>query len=242
MRILGVIPARYSSSRFEGKPLAMIEGKPMIWWVYNQVIKVKEFYKVIVATDDKRIMDACNDLGMNVVMTSKDNKTPTDRIYEVSTMEDADYYISINGDEPLINPDIIRFIIPKEVTSEDFVSNIISPMKDPVEVVDASNLKVITNERGEGIYISRSPVPYPKGEMEFNYKKHVGVYAFNKGALKFYHETKRGLIERVEDIDLLRFIENGKKVLFLEKECDTLSVDSPKDLEKIKNIIKSKEK
>lgn len=238
MKVIGVIPARYKSTRFEGKPLADICGKPMIWWVYNQAKKVKELNDIFIATDDERIEKVCKELDLKVIMTSNEHFTPTDRIYEVSTMIHSDIYVCINGDEPLINPNTIRSIIPESVNlDEEFVANIITEIKDPVEVIDFTNLKVVTDSNGKGIYISRSPIPYPKGSMECIYKKHVGVVAFNSKALQFYVNTKRGDIEKIEDIDLLRFIENHKEVNFIEDSCDTLSVDTPKDLHRVIKIM-----
>ena len=242
MKIIGIIPARYKSTRFEGKPLADICGKPMIWHVYNQVKKVKKFNQIIVATDDERIEKVCKEYNMDVIMTSDNHKTPTDRVHEVSDRIQADYYISINGDEPLIDPKTIEAIIPTKEEKDIYVSNIITTIKDPVEVVDFTNLKVVVNDKGEGLYISRSPVPYPKGSMDCIYKKHVGVYAFNKKALDFYKNTERGMIEIIEDIDLLRYIENHIKVKFIDIDCSTLSVDTPKDLDRIITIMKKREK
>lgn len=240
MKIIGIIPARYNSSRFEGKPLADICGKPMIWYVYNQVKKVEEINEVYVATDDERIENVCKNFDINVIMTKNTHKTPTDRIHEVSEKINADIYLSINGDEPLIDPETIKAVIPKDNVSDIFVANIITTIDDPVEVVDFTNLKVVTNEKGEGIYISRSPIPYPKGSMDCKYKKHVGVYAFNKAALDFYVNTTRGNLEKIEDIDLLRYIENRIKVNFIDVDCHTLSVDTPKDLDRVISIIKEK--
>ncbi len=237
MKIIGIIPARYKSTRFEGKPLANICGKPMIWWTYNQVKKVNELTEVYVATDSEKIKNVCEQYNMNVIMTSEDNMTPTDRIYEVSTKINADYYISINGDEPLIEPDTIKSIIPNSMIKESYVSNIITTITDPIEVIDFTNLKVVVNDKGDGVYISRSPIPYPKGSMDFLYKKHVGVYAFNKKALEFYHNTKRGKLETIEDIDLLRYIENDINIKFIDLDCKTLSVDTPKDLKRVEKII-----
>lgn len=238
MKIVGIIPARYKSTRFEGKPLADICGKPMVWYVYNQAKKVNSFAEVYVATDDERILDVCNKYNIKCIMTSDKHKTPTDRIYEVSEKIEADYYVSINGDEPLIDVKTIQSIIPKKEINDLYVANIITSINDPVEVIDFTNLKVVTNDKGEGIYISRSPIPYPKGSMNCIYKKHVGVYCFNKKALKFYVETARGNLECIEDIDLLRYIENHKKINFIDIDCKTLSVDTPKDLNRIIDIVK----
>lgn len=237
MKVIGVIPARYKSTRFEGKPLANICDKPMIWWVYQQAIKVKELEEVYVATDDTRIEQVCKEYGMNVIMTSEKITTPTERVYEFSTKINADYYICINGDEPLIDPKTIESVIPNHKTKNLYIANTITSIKDPVEVIDFTNLKVICDETGRGIYISRSPIPYPKGSMDCVYKKHVGVVAFNKPALEYYVETKRGNIEKIEDIDLLRFIEHGINVQFIDVNCETLSVDTPKDLDRVIKII-----
>lgn len=240
MKIIGIIPARYKSTRFEGKPLADICGKPMIWWVYEQVKKVRGIDEIYVATDDERIENTCNSYNMNVIMTSDKNKTPTDRIYEVSTKIEADYYISINGDEPLIDSKIIEKVIPKTKKDNLYVANLMTTIKDPVQAVDSTNLKIVTNDRGEGVYISRTAVPYPKGSMDFEYKKHVGVYAFDKEALKYYHDTPRGRIETIEDIDLLRYIENHVNIDFIDVNSDSLSVDNMKDLEEVRRIVEKK--
>ncbi len=240
MKIVGIIPARYKSTRFEGKPLADICGKPMIWWVYEQVKKVRGIDEIYVATDDERIENVCKSYNMNVLMTSDKNKTPTDRIYEVSTKIEADYYISINGDEPLIDSKIIEKVIPKKKKENLYVANLMTTIKDPVQAVDSTNLKIVTNDRGEGVYISRTAVPYPKGSMDFEYKKHVGVYAFDKAALKYYHDTPRGRIETIEDIDLLRYIENHVNIDFIDVNSDSLSVDNMKDLEEVRRIVEKK--
>ena len=148
--------------------------------------------------------------------------------------------MSINGDEPLVDPKTIEAIIPKSKNENKYIANIITTIKDPVEVIDFTNLKVVTNDKGKGIYISRSPIPYPKGSMDCIYKKHVGIYAFNKKALQFYHKTKRGILETIEDIDLLRFIENSVDIKFIDIECKTLSVDTPKDLKRVIDIMKER--
>ncbi len=240
MKIIGIIPARYKSTRFEGKPLADICGKPMIWWVYEQVKKVKGIDEIYVATDDERIESTCKSFNMNVIMTSDKNKTPTDRIYEVSTKIDADYYISINGDEPLIDSKVVEKVIPKSKKEKLYVANLMTTIKDPVQAVDSTNLKIVTNDKGEGVYISRTAVPYPKGSMDFVYKKHVGVYAFDKEALKYYHDTPRGRVETIEDIDLLRYIENHVNIDFIDVASDSLSVDNMKDLEEVRRIVEKK--
>ncbi|MBY0124247.1 3-deoxy-manno-octulosonate cytidylyltransferase [Bacillus sp. S/N-304-OC-R1] len=240
MKIIGVIPARYNSSRFPGKPLADIWGKPMIWWVHHKLNMVQELDEVFVATDDIRIEQVCKELGINTVMTSKSHKTHLDRLYEVSTKINADFYINVNGDEPLIQVDAIKKIIPQNIDPNSlFVSNLMTELKNPLEAVDYSKIKIATDVYGYGLYMARSPIPYPKGTYNFSYKKFVGVQCFTKSALEFCFKATRGPLEAAEDIDEFRFLENGQKIKFIDADVKTLSVDTPKDLEAVKLIIKS---
>ncbi len=239
MKTIGVIPARYNSSRFPGKPLSDICGKPMVWWVYQQALKA-DLDEVYVATDDDRIFKAAEDLGINVLMTSTEHKTPNDRVWEVSTKIDGDIFLCINGDEPLIDPAVIQRTLPDDDDMDDleyYYSNIMTRIKNPVEVVDPTNIKAVVNAKGEAMWASRSPIPYPKGSMEFEYKKLVGIAAFSKKALEFYHSTPRSRLEEAEELDLYRFLENGKKVKLKEIDCSTLSVDTPKDLEHVRLAV-----
>ncbi len=242
MKIVGVIPARYESSRFPGKPLADICGRPMIWWVYKQSIKVDDFDAVYVATDDQRIFDRCMELGIKVIMTSKDHKTGTDRVGEVARKIPADLIVNIQGDEPLLEPETIRAAIVPFYSNENLqVSNLMTKILNPVDVANATIPKVITNKEGLGIYLTRAIAPYPKGSIEYYYYKQVCVYAFKPEALEFYcdYGTKYGKarVEAIEDIEILRFIENGYKVQYIEVDSDTVAVDTPKDLEKVRLLV-----
>lgn len=241
MKIIAIIPARYNSSRFVGKPLADICGKPMIWWVYHQVIKATSIDEVIVATDNNMILDICLEYGMKVMMTSKEHGTSTERVFEVALNNPADLYIVINGDEPLIDPLVIEKIIPNEeflYSRKYFVSNLITKITEASEVVDFTNIKVVSDMNGESLFMSRSPIPYPKASLGFSYKKHLGVLAYNLESLQFFNETPKGYLEKIEDINEIRFIENGIKIKFIEVEAEMLSVDTPKDLEKVREILK----
>ncbi|UPM54154.1 3-deoxy-manno-octulosonate cytidylyltransferase [Gottfriedia acidiceleris] len=241
MKIIGVIPARYNSSRFPGKPLADICGKPMIWWVHERLKGLEGLNEVYVATDDLRIKEVCENYGIKTIMTSENHKTHLDRLYEVSTVVDADFYINVNGDEPLIETEAIRRILPKEVDpSSLYFSNLMTELKNPLEAVDFSKIKVATDVFGYGLYLARSPIPYPKGTYDFYYKKFVGVQCFTKSALEFCYSAPRGPLEAAEDIDEFRFIENGQKIKFVEASVTTLSVDTPKDLDKVQDIIKNR--
>ena len=239
MKIIGIIPARYKSSRFEGKPLADINGKPMIWWVFNQAKKVKELDDVIVATEDIRIKEVCQALGINVMMTSDEHKTGTDRIGEVARRFPADLYLNIQGDEPMIEPETIReAILPFYEDESLLVSNLMTKILDPVELNNFTVPKVIVNKDNIGIYLTRSAAPYPKGSIDFSYYKQVCVYGFKPSALEFYCTNPRGRIESIEDIEILRFIEAGYKVKFIEVDSDTVAVDTPNDLEKVRKLMK----
>lgn len=236
-KIIGVIPARYMSTRFEGKPLADILGKPMIWWVYNQVKKVTEFSEVILAIDDPRIMNVCKQYGLNYIMTSDKHQEHISRIHEVSEVISADYYICVNGDEPMIAPECIKEIIPFELSEQFYFGGAMRILTDPAETIDSSNIKVVISDTGRCIYMSRAPVPYPKGSLIFNYNKYVGIECFNKKALDFYVSTPIGKIEKIEDIDHLRFLENGKEIHFKYVDSKSISVDTPKDLEKVRMMM-----
>lgn len=242
MEIIGVIPARYESSRFLGKPLKDICGKPMIWWVYQQCKRVEDFKEVYIATDDKRIFEECQRLEMKAMMTSDEHKTGTDRVGEVADMVHADLFVNIQGDEPLIEPSTIRAAIEPFYTETDLqVSNLMTKIRNPVDAVNFTVPKVITNKEGIGLYLTRTPAPYPKGDIEYSYYKQVCVYGFRPEALQFFCEYGRkygkGKIEKIEDIEILRFIENGYKVQYIEVESETIAVDTPKDLEKVREIV-----
>lgn len=245
MKIIGIIPARYKSSRFPGKPLVDICGKPMIWWVYQQCKKVEDFYAVYVATDDKKIFDICLSLDVNVIMTSESHKTGTDRIGEVAEKIPADLYVNVQGDEPLLEPKTIKAAINPFYTNKDLqISNLMTKIKDPVDVVNFTVPKVVTNKENIGIYLTRANAPYPKGSIGYSYYKQVCVYGFKPEALKFYcdygKKYGKAKIEAIEDIEILRFIENGFKVQYIEVDSDTVAVDTPNDLEKVRKIMTEK--
>lgn len=241
MKIVAVIPARYKSSRFPGKPLADICGKPMIWWVYNQAKKANGITDVYVATDDEKIFDTCKKEGINVVMTSDTCPTHLERLYEFSTKVEADFYININGDEPLIESKCIEDMIPSGIDpDDDYMANGMMILKDPIDAIDSSKIKVAVDMLGYCMYMARSPIPFPKGRGDYQLKKFVGVQCFSKKALEFVNNTKRGFLESIEDIDEFRFLENGYKVKMVLTEANTLAVDTPKDLEKVRGIIKAK--
>ncbi len=241
MKIIGVIPARYESTRFPGKPLANICGKPMIWWVYQQLKKAEGIDEAYVATDDERIYEVCEKEDMNAIMTSRTCPTHLERLYEVSLKVNADFYINVNGDEPLIDSKCIEDLVPNTTVNDScsYAANGMMVLTDPIDVFDTSKIKIATDMQGYGMYMSRSPIPYPKGRSDYALKKFVGVQCFDKNALAFAARTPRGYLESIEDIDEYRFLENGHKLKFVLTNANTLSVDTPKDLEKVRKIVDS---
>lgn len=241
MKIVGIIPARYASTRFPGKPLVDICGKPMIWWVYRQLKSARGISETYVATDDERIKAVCEKEGMNVVMTSKDCPTHLERLYEFSTKIQADFYINVNGDEPLIEKECIEDLIPHGVDpTTSYVANGMMILRDPIDAVDSSKIKIAVDMFGYGLYMARSPIPFPKANSNYEMKKFVGVQCFTAKALEFVSKTKRGYLESIEDIDEFRFLENGHKIKFVLTEATTLSVDTKKDVEKVARLLQAR--
>ncbi|CDE56078.1 putative uncharacterized protein [Roseburia sp. CAG:303] len=243
MKVVGIIPARYGSTRLPGKPLKDILGYPMIWWVYKRVCSVKKLDEVYVATDDERIKGVCEQFNIPVVMTANTHKTAAHRLQEVSESVVADFYLQLNGDEPLINTDAIEAAIPDEVPDDrEFGTNIITEMTEPAQVMDASNIKMVFDNEMNALYMSRTPIPYPFKAIDYKYYKHVGIIGYNKKMLDFYKNSKPGRFEIIEGIDTLRFLDYGKQLkLFLVPECHSLSVDTDKDLEMVIKMIKEQE-
>lgn len=239
MKIVAVIPARYKSTRFPGKPLADICGKPMIWWVHHQLKAVRQLEEVYVATDSEEIATVCREYGMEYVMTSDEHPTHLDRLSEFAKKVVADFYININGDEPLMMPEYVETLLPsEEIDPNDFYfANAMTKIKKPVEVNDTSRIKIACDKDGHALYMARVPIPYPKASSNFNYMKFVGIQCFTRQALLFCGITPRGFLEGIEDIDEYRFIENGKKVKMVEIPAETLSVDTKADLAVVRDVI-----
>lgn len=241
MKITAVIPARYQSSRFPGKPLADICGKPMIWWVYNQVRQIPEFNDVVVATDNDKIIEKCNQYGIKSIFTKDNHPTHVHRIHEVSEKIESDLYVVVCGDEPLINVDVIKAILPTSPINNDnmYVGGLCRYFSDPAEVIDPANIKIVTNDKDECVLLSRSPIPFPYKTVLFKYKKVVGVECYNKKSLDFFVSTPKGFLENIEDVTLQRFLENKIHIVYKLVDSNSLSVDTPRDLEKVVDIIKS---
>lgn len=242
MYTAAIIPARYGSSRLPGKPLKLIAGRPMIWWVYRRLCKAGKIDEILVATDDGRIMDVCRRYGIPCLMTSSSHATAAERLQEVAQTVKADFYLQINGDEPLIDTGIVSAAVPDVVPSDrEFGVNIITRITSASELMDPSNIKVVFDTRGKALYMSRAPIPYPYLTSAFDYYKHVGVIGYNRQMLDFYAVSHPGNLEQIEGIDTLRFLDYGKELQFiLVEECRSLSVDTPADLEKVRQVMERK--
>lgn len=240
MKVIVVVPARYSSSRLPGKPLIDICGEPMIYRVYSNLLKSKKFADIIVATDDDRIVDVCKEKNIKYILTDANHQNHISRVWEVSNRVDADYYICVNGDEPLIDYRNVESIIPKKVGDIKYFLGAFRYLTDPAETIDTANIKILTDRTGKCIYMSRTAVPFPKNSIMFKYKKYVGIECFTKKGLDKFQNSGQGFLEKIEDIDHLRFIENDIEIYFKEIESDSISVDTAKDLEKVREILKNR--
>ena len=234
MKTLGVIPARYESSRYPGKPLAKIFGRPMIEWVYHNAKSVKELDEVVVATDDIRIQQYCDLKDINVIMTSSKHQCGTDRVAEVSDSIDADYYINIQGDEPIASPNVIR-----EVIDEFPIVNLMSECREE-DLEDMTIPKVATTDNSIALYYSRLPIPYQKGQTKPIHMKQIGIYSLDRDMLLMFNSIPMSHLEKVEGIEFLRFIEWGIPVKMKEVKYDTISVDVPEDIKKVEEHLYSK--
>ena len=240
MKVVGIIPARYASTRLPGKPLKDICGYPMIWWVYQRVRTVPALDEVLVATDDERIQNVCEQYHIPAMMTSAAQPNGAMRLQEVSDMVHADFYVQLNGDEPLMNTDAIVAAIPEFIPQDvEFGTNIITQIDDPAQVMDASNIKMVFDDQMNALYMSRTPIPYPFKSIDFQYYKHIGIIGYNKKMLDFYKNSQPGRFELIEGIDNLRFLDYGKQLkLSLVPDCHSLSVDTQKDLDMVIKMMK----
>ena len=217
MKFLGVIPSRYASTRLEGKPLKDICGHTMVEWVYKRALKSK-LDGVVVATDDERIVDEVKSFGGNVILTRKDHINGTSRIAEVcETYTDYDVIVNIQGDEPLIEPDMINSIIDSFVEDNTIpMSTLKYKLTDMAEIENPNAVKVVTDKNDFAIYFSRSVIPYPRNLNMDNYYKHVGIYGYKRDFVMEYAKMASTPLELSESLEQLRVLENGYKIKVLE--------------------------
>lgn len=239
LRILGVIPARYKSSRFEGKPLCLIKNIPMIKRTYTQAKKSQLLTQLVVATDSNIIKEYCDKENIPAVMTSTDCLTGTDRIAEVAAREHYDLYVNIQGDEPVIDPLSIDEIVQdfKKYGDKYIAYNLYKIIDTQSEINSDTIIKVITNEYDELMYMSRLAVPFNKSKSEVSFKKQVCVYGFTKKALEVFSSSSKTINEQFEDIEILRFLDMGYKVKMKKTDVDSIAVDIPDDIKKVEEYL-----
>ena len=237
-KVIIIIPARYGSTRFKGKPLAEINGKPMIYHVYQRSKKAKCVDDVIVATDDERIKNAVKEFNGKAVMTSKEHKTGTERIAEVAKNIDADIIVNVQGDEPLINSKVIEQAVMPLIEDKNIrMCTLMTRITKKAEYNDTNIVKVITDKEGFALYFSRSLIPYPREKEHLKVYKHIGVYVYRRDFLLKYANMRPTPLEQIECLEQLRVLENGFKIKVIEINYNSISVDTPRDLDIVKKFI-----
>lgn len=239
MKVVCFIPARYASTRFPGKPLVEICGSPMIEWVYKAATSSKMFDEVYVLTENEKITSACDSLGLKWIMTSTSHVNGTERVAEAASRVEADLYVTLQGDEPLIETENIKELISLMVDGID-CAFLKTKYTNPIDVVNGTTPKVVCDKWDNVLYMSRSPIPYPKESIGFDYYKPMGQYAFRKNTLDLYRNLPRGSLEAIEDIELLRLVEAGVKIKTKLVESDTIAVDTVKDFLRVTDYIKNR--
>jgi 3-deoxy-manno-octulosonate cytidylyltransferase (CMP-KDO synthetase) len=236
----GIIPARYDSTRFPGKPLADINGKPMFWHVYNRAVRCDRLAGVTIATDDARIADAAHRLQVPVVMTGRHHQSGTDRVKEAADIlqipENA-VVVNIQGDEPLLEPEMLAQLVAPFENPEIQVSTLAHPL-DPIESDNPDRVKVVLGHGGRALYFSRSPIPYYGQSTDSRlYYGHIGLYAFRKKTLDHFVSLPAGRLEQIEKLEQLRLLENDIPIFVAMTSFKSISVDRPEDLNKVIGLL-----
>ncbi len=240
MKIVAIIPCRYNSKRFPGKSLALINGFPIMWHVYNQSMKSKFVQESYIATDDKRIKKKCDELEINCLMTSKKHHNGTERIAECVRKINADIYVNVQGDEPMISPQSIDKVVKGLVNIKDkniLATNAFHLIKEKKEIFDTNVIKTIFDKKLNALAFSRNPIPYSKDTKQ-NFWRQIGLYAFKKNGLILFSKMKPGPLELIETIEMYRLIENSYKIKMIKVNDVSKSVDNLKDLKEVRRLMK----
>ncbi len=243
MRVMGVIPARYHSTRLEGKPLADIHGRPMIQWVYENVKRARNLDDLRVATDDARIFEAVERFGGKAVLTSGDHTTGTDRIAEVVKDMEVEVVINVQGDEPFVTPTMINEVAAPLLADRDIPMSTLMHEIDEAEFRNPNTVKVVTDALGFALYFSRSPIPYPRNRGEQRTLGHIGIYGYRRDFLLKLTEMPPTPLEKTESLEQLRVIENGFRIKVVETTAADyipISVDTGEDLERARKLLASR--
>jgi 3-deoxy-manno-octulosonate cytidylyltransferase (CMP-KDO synthetase) len=239
-KILGVIPARFASTRFPGKVLSQISSKSMLQHVYERASQARYLTSTIIATDDDRIVQAARRFGAIVRLTRHDHLSGTDRVAEVASAENADIIVNIQGDEPLIDPAAIdAAILPLAHEPEIVMATLKKKIEDPREVNDPNVVKVVTDRAGDAIYFSRCPIPFVRDGGGGAHFKHIGLYVYRRDFLLQYSQLPVGPLEQAEKLEQLRALENGFRIRVVETEYESVGVDTPEDLDRVSRLFES---
>jgi 3-deoxy-D-manno-octulosonate cytidylyltransferase len=232
-----VIPARMGASRFPGKPLADLNGKPMVQWVYERAVASAVAVQVVVATPDEAIAEATRGFGGEAVLTSADHPTGTDRIAEAAERLGAELFVNVQGDEPLIEPETIRVCADALRNGGAQVASVYDDL-DEAGADDPNVVKVVLDRRGNALYFSRSPIPYPRSGGR-QLRKHIGIYGYTLAALRAFASLPPGELELTESLEQLRFLENGWTIHMAKGRGTPLAVDTPEQLEHVRRIMEN---
>ncbi len=240
-KVIVVIPARYGSTRLAGKPLISLAGKPMIQRVYERAKMAQRAERVIVATDDERIVRAVEGFGGEARMTRTEHRTGTERIAEVAAREEGDVFVNVQGDEPLLDPgaiDVAVNTLLEEPAAS--ISTVATPIKTPGDIMDPNIVKTVLDFDGNALYFSRAPIPWVRdtaSKIQVRHLKHLGLYVFQREALLEYATLPQGELERIEQLEQLRWMENGWKIRVAEVEHDAISVDVREDVARVEKLL-----
>lgn len=247
MNAVGIIPARWGSTRFPGKSLALLCGKPMIQWVAENTLKAKKINTVIVATDDSRIADTAVKIGVKAVMTRTDHASGTDRIAEVANKLRFDIVVNIQGDEPLISPLLIDKLVECMESGKWDMVTAASTISDETELQNNSVVKVVCTLDGQALYFSRNVIPFLYESKDLSlqersvlYWRHIGIYAYTKSFLERFVKTQPTLLERSERLEQLRALQIGGRIFVVRTESTSVGVDTPADIEKVERVLKNR--
>jgi 3-deoxy-manno-octulosonate cytidylyltransferase (CMP-KDO synthetase) len=240
-KILGVIPARYASSRFPGKALAKVDSRTMLECVFERVSMARYLRTIIIATDDARIYQEARRFGARAMMTREDHVSGTDRVAEVaSAFEDVELVVNVQGDEPLIDPNAIdAAILPLLEEHAIPMGTLKKRIEDPREVTDPNVVKVVTDRFENAIYFSRSTIPHPRDAGAFTHFKHIGLYVYRRDFLLRYSTLPSGPLEQAERLEQLRALENGFTIRVVETDYESFGVDTPEDLARVQQLIRA---
>jgi 3-deoxy-manno-octulosonate cytidylyltransferase (CMP-KDO synthetase) len=241
--VIVVIPARYGSSRLPGKPLVSLAGKSMIQRVYERAKLAQRVNRVIVATDDDRIVKAVQEFGGEARMTRPEHRTGTERVAEVAAHEGGDIFVNVQGDEPLLDPVAVDTAVGALLEEPQLtIATVATPIKVPADIMDPNVCKVVLDFDENALYFSRAPIPWVRdtaGHVQARHLKHLGLYVFRREALLEYPTLPQGELERIEQLEQLRWLENGWKIRVAEVEHDAVSVDVPDDVARVEKLLQN---